>query len=220
MSVPVVACPTSYGVAEPPTTTVPPPSTVVALPASLTGHVALYRDASDTMQLLAPSGWYCSAGYGADGSGGVQVFPPGSGPPASGVGQNGGTAVPFTASSAQGVVGIETSACNGCAEAQACPLFSVAAHDMEDDLGRGCPEAKPDAEEVEDLSPTAVQFQDQTGVAGDGVPSGGPYVARGLMTYKSHDVDGSWLETCTLPAADAELCAASLQEFFGAYGSR
>ncbi|HZU79400.1 MAG TPA: hypothetical protein VE991_05750 [Acidimicrobiales bacterium] len=217
--VPVVVCATTFGVTDTTTTTTAPATAAVSLPAVLTGHVALYRDSRDLVQVLAPVGWQCRAGYGADGSGGVQVFPPGATAPAVGVGSS-GTAQPFTPSSAQGVVATQTSGCSGCAEGQACPLFATAGQDMENDLGRGCAGLKPDAETVDSLSPTAVQFQDPPGTAGDGVPSGGPYVARGVMTYRSHDPNGSWLETCTLPSDDAELCAASLQLFFGAYDAR
>jgi hypothetical protein len=62
-------------------------------------------------------------------------------------------------------------------------------------------------------SPTA-------GVTGDGNPSGGRYAANGVMTYYSGNPDGSWVETCTLPAASKDLCTTTLNYFVASYGDR
>ena len=163
------------------------------------------------MELLGPLGWSCTASYGADGSGGVAVYPAGEPAPE---GQ------PFRASSAEAIVGSETSACVGCGEGQACPLFAAAAQDFEQGFGRACPSARPAAESVEDLGPGVVGFLDPSGVAGDGNPSGGPDPANGVMTYHPGNQNGSWLDTCTLPQSEHPLCTAALNLFVADYGDR
>ncbi len=71
---PLVACPTTYGVS--PTSTDEIPSTVAeSVPTDLAGAHAVYTDGQGSMKVLGPTGWSCAANYGADGSGGVQVYP-------------------------------------------------------------------------------------------------------------------------------------------------
>jgi len=40
------------------------------------------------------------------------------------------------------------------------------------------------------------------------------------MTYNPKSPDGSWTETCTLPAADKTLCTTVLDCFVNAYRTR
>jgi hypothetical protein len=40
------------------------------------------------------------------------------------------------------------------------------------------------------------------------------------MTYHPHADDGSWQETCTLPASDTAECTAMLTAFLSWYGQR
>jgi hypothetical protein len=66
-----------------------------------------------------------------------------------------------------------------------------------------------------------VTFEDPPGVKGDGRPSGGQYPADGVMTYHpSAQEDGSWQETCTLPASEKNICTAVLNTFISWYGQR
>jgi hypothetical protein len=162
------------------------------------------------MRLLAPTGWICTANFGADGSGGVSVYPSGetltSGSLAEG-------------STLEAIVGSETSACVSCREGQACPLFATAAADYEQDYQMSCPTTRPEAESVEPIENGVVGFLDPPDVAGDGYPSGGQYPANGVMTYHSGDENGSWIETCTLPYSQQALCTAVLNNFAQNYGS-
>jgi hypothetical protein len=199
-SLPVVSCPTSLGVTRPAVSL--PRSRPVAVPQALAADLSVYTDNQGVMELLGPKGWSCTAGIGADGSGGVTVHPPAAGP-----------------SSPTAITGSETSACVGCTLAQACPLFPSAAKALRSYLGQACP-AHPAAETVASIAPGIVSFEDPPGVKGDGQPSGGPYPANGVMTYHPSAPDGSWQETCTLPASEKNECTAVLNTFVSWYGQR
>lgn len=176
----------------------------------------MYTDKWGTMRLIGPRHWSCQAAYGADGSGGVAVYPAGQPIPSN---WGAGWKLP-SSSTVQAVIGNETSACTGCSEGQACPLFASAAKDFLDQIGRPCPATRPVAENVDRLSAGVVAFEDPPGVVGDGLPSGGSYSANGVMTYYPGNPSGSWLETCTLPSDQKDLCTATLNYFAGTYGTR
>ena len=199
-SLPVVSCPTSLGIPRPAVAL--PRSRPVAVPQALAADLSVYADNQGVMELLGPKGWSCTAAIGADGSGGVTVYPTGAGP-----------------SSPVAIVGSETSACVGCTLAQACPLFSSAVKALRSDLGQACP-AHPAAETVASIAAGIVSFEDPPGVKGDGRPSGGQYPANGVMTYHPSSQDGSWQETCTLPANEKDICTAVLNTFVSWYGQR
>ena len=75
-ALPQAVCPTTYGVQ--PTTTPSLPSTVSeSIATSLVSQIAVYTDAQGQMQILAPTGWACSASIGADGSSELAAFPQG-----------------------------------------------------------------------------------------------------------------------------------------------
>jgi len=77
VSVPVVPCPTTFAVARQLSTVSLPPSVSISVPASLTTDLAIFSDTTGLMMLIGPRGWSCIATYGADGSGGVAVYPSG-----------------------------------------------------------------------------------------------------------------------------------------------
>lgn len=160
--------------------------------------------------MLGPAGWTCAALLAADGSSRLDVFAPGEPDPEAATSQ---------VRSDQAVVAMQTGGCVGCNVTQACPLFPAAAAAAAADQ-LPC-RAKPAAESVVHLSHTAVGFEDPPGVPGEGVPSGGPYPANGVMTYV--DPNGhhpSYVATCTLPDSRHVLCTASLNLFVSDYGSR
>jgi hypothetical protein len=199
-SLPVVSCPTSLGINRP---AVPlPQSRPVAVPQALAAGLSVYADTQGIMELLGPKGWSCTAFYGVDGSGGITVYPGGEG-----------------ASSPTVINGSETSACVGCTLSQACPLFPDAAQALRSGLGEPCP-ARPAAEAVTSIAAGIVSFEDPPGVKGDGQPSGGQYPANGVMTYHPSSTDGSWQETCSLPASEKNVCTAALNTFVSWYGQR
>jgi len=200
-SLPVVSCPTSVGINRPAVSL--PRSRPVAVPQALAAGLSVYADTQGVMELLGPKGWSCTAAYGADGSGGITVYPSGEGP-----------------SSPVAIVGSETSACAGCTLAQACRLFPGAATALRNALGEACPARLPVAETVATVAAGIVAFEDPPGVKGDGQPSGGQYPANGVMTYHPSAPDGSWQETCTLPASEKDVCTAVLNTFVSWYGQR
>ncbi len=187
------------------------------MPQAVAGRLAIYTDQSGYVKLLAPAGWICRAEYGADGSGGVAVFPSGETAPSSAFG--GGWKLTPT-SRTEAVVGSQTGGCAGCAVAQACPLFPAAASSYVAEFEQPCPQSRPDFEAVENLNAETVAFMDPSGRAGDGEPSGGLDGANGVMLYDAHGATGSWLDTCTLPPADVALCTAALNTFVGWYGGQ
>jgi hypothetical protein len=71
---------------------------------------------------------------------------------------------------------------------------------------------------ISDHSAVPASFADPPGVRGTGVPSGGQYPANGVMTYYPRAANGSWMETCTLPAGQKAECTASLNAFLARYG--
>lgn len=209
VSLPVVTCPTTY--ATPTPVAAPPPSSITLnVPSDLAGSLAIYSDENGTMKLVGPKGWQCSAHYGGDGGGGVEVFPTGEQPP---------TGSAFSPQEEEAIVGSQTSACLSCREMQACPLFSTATTDYLNDYQMNCPETRPPDESTDQISAGVIGFEDPAGVAGDGNPSGGPYPANGVMTYYSGNENGSWLDTCTLPNSDHALCTVALNAFINFYGS-
>ena len=209
-NLPVVACSTTYGGPTPNNAQLPP-SLAESVPADLAGQLAVYTDEQGLMDLLGPRGWACSANFGADGSGGVQVYPAGETLSSGALSQG---------STEQAIVGSQTSACFGCRVDQACPLFASAATDEQNNYGTPCPTTRPPTETVETISSGVVGFSDPPDVAGDGNPSGGAYPADGVMTYQSgKDSNGSWLDTCTLPDNEQQLCTAVLNDFVTSYGA-
>jgi hypothetical protein len=211
-NVPVVRCPTSLGYVPSGPRIMLPRSRQVAVPAALADRLAVYTDSRGTMELVAPKGWNCTAVFGADGSGGVAVYPHGESLPASwGVSWRLARTSAVTA-----VVGSETSACYTCTLAQACPLFPAANATLRSYLGRQTCPARPAAEKVTPAGTGIVNFTDPAGTSGTGVPSGGRYPAAGVMTWHPKSSDGSWMETCTGPG-DAE-CTVILKSFLAWYG--
>ena len=209
-TLPVISCPTSYGVALSPAPASLPSSMTASIPRDLANQLTVYADEEGNMKLLGPTGWNCNANFGADGSGGVSVYPSGEAPPSGQL---------FSDSTVEAIIGSESSACVGCTEGQACPLFSTAASDYERDYQMGCPEGAPSGESDTPIQDGVVAFQDPPSVAGTGNPSGGSYPADGVMTYHSGDTNGSWLDTCTLPYSQQALCTAVLNNFVLNYGS-
>ncbi len=216
VTLPVVDCPTVFG-AEAPSTTAPlPTSEQVSVPASLVGGLAFYSDSRRLTVLLGPKGWSCSAQYGADGSGGVIVYPNGQSVPQH---WGAGWSLPST-SSEEAISSTETGGSPVQAAAQACPFFPVAATAYQNDLGRPCP-ARPSAEAVQQISADVVGFEDPAGTDGAGIPSGGQNPANGVVTYvQNASSDPSYLATCTLPDDEHGLCTAVLNEEVARYGTQ
>ena len=214
VNLPVVGCPTSLGVVRPAVHL--PPSRPVAVPQALAAGLAVYADDVGVMELVGPKGWRCAASYGADGSGGLVVYPRSERVPRSWA-----AGWPLDRTSAEAAIaGLESSACYSCTLAQACRLFLSAATAWRSaGFGRACP-ARPAAESVVRVGAGIVIFGDPPGIQGDGLPSGGVNPANGVLTYHPGAPDGSWRETCTLPGSAKDECTALLNAFLSWYGQR
>ena len=208
-----VVCPTSYG--NQPTGTPSLPSTVAkSVPSSLVNQIAVYTDAQGEMQIMAPTGWACSASIGADGSSELAAFPEGQPNP---------TTNSSTPDTGEQVVGSQTGACLGCLYSQVTPLFTAAASQCAVDYA-GIPSQCPGpyaGESIDPIGSGIVGFLDPPGVKGSGAGSGGPYPANGVATYQgATGSQPSYVETCTLPDSQHSLCTAALDDFVLAYGSQ
>jgi hypothetical protein len=192
------------------------PSTVAqSIPSSLVNQIAAYTDAQGQMQILAPTGWACSASIGADGTSELAAFPQG---------QTNPTTYSTTPDTGEQVVGGQTSACAGCMYGQTTPLFTAAASECAIDYAGSpseCPGPYP-GESVDSIGDGIVGFLDPPGVKGSGAGSGGAYPANGVATYHPGEAgtQPSYIETCTLPNNNHSLCTAALNNFALAYGSQ
>ena len=215
-TVPVVVCPTNLAYTPP---TVPAATSVTLdLPVGLAGSVAVYTDTLAKIKVIGPKGWACSALYGQDGSGGVSVHPASE-------------TIPFdpsasirhvpNSSKVEGLFAGTSGACVGCTLLQACPLFPEARQTYLAQNGYdGCAKlTKPAEEATGKVADGVVAFRDPPGTPGTARPSGGVYPAVGVMTYHPGSDAGSWTETCTLPAREADFCTLSLGQFVAYYGN-
>jgi hypothetical protein len=207
-SLPIVSCLTKFALATPPPTVPVPASVTADVPTALAGKLAVYTDTSDIMKVLAPTGWSCSASYGADGSGIITIVPKGESLPATGLTSD---------SSDQAITAYETGGSPVQAAAAACSFFPAAAAATETDLEKQC-SPRPPSEIVDPLSTSVVDFEDPAGVKGTGDPSGGQDPANGVMTYSPTEGPGYYLETCTLAQDEHEACTATLNYFVTVYG--
>jgi hypothetical protein len=186
-----------------------PTSVTVDIPKGSATKLALYTDNEGVIEVLAPTGWSCTATIGADGSSSVTVQPAGV-PPS-----------PTPVTTAEEVRAAQTSACVGCRESLACPLFIDAANDYLQQFQQRCPSRRPTSERLTTISPHVVHFTDPSGIKGDGDPSGGKYSAMGVMTYYDDLAsDGSWTETCVLPPSETSMCSAIIGNFDSRYAKR
>jgi hypothetical protein len=206
-SLPVVTCPTAWAISTP--VTVPLPASVTtSVPDALVTKLAVYSDTDEIMMLLAPKGWTCTASYGADGSGGVDLVPSGAHVPTGRVGLH---------SSVQAITGFETGGSPVQAAAEACPYFPTAATALESDLEHGC-SPPPASEKIERISASIVAFEDPPGVTGAGALSGGKNPANGVATYSPDKGPGYFIDTCTIPQDEHTICTAALDYFIARYG--
>jgi hypothetical protein len=174
--------------------------------------LAFYSDNEGLIEVMAPTGWNCSALISADGSSSIQVAP---------LGQANISDESLKGLKAEVITASQTSACVGCRESLACPLFVSAANDYQRAFQKSCPTTKPPSETETRITGNVVEFSDPPGVAGDGSPSGGAYPALGAMTYFDDlSGDGSWTETCVLPPKDSSMCKAVIANFVHRYEKR
>jgi serine/threonine protein kinase len=207
-SLPVVACPTTQAGSAVTDPKNPLPTLTASVPADFVSQLTVYADELGIMDVIAPSGWDCTASFGEDGSGGVSVLPSGEVLPES-------NALPSD-SQDQAIVATQNGGCAGCASYQACTFFASAAQSAPSQ----CNSNPPSEEQVTQLGSNLVAFEDPPNFAGDADPSGGEYPANAVMTYNpgtSGSLTSSWFETCTLPYGQQALCTAVLNDFASRY---
>jgi hypothetical protein len=212
---PVARCPTSYGI---------PLSRHVQLPthvraqvtSALASSLSVFTDGLGTLDVVAPTTWGCTALDGVAGLSKLVVFPPGDPRPTWGD----VTAV------RRGIVASQTGGCGGCSLETACPLFASAARQYLSIYRTPCRGGAANAELRAHLTGRTVLFVDPPGVSGTGVPSGSGDAAFGAMLWHPPGArqPAAWLDTCTLPAPDHDLCVLSVRAFLsrhpGAMGAR
>jgi hypothetical protein len=212
----VVSCPTTLAFAMPHVRKQLPATVVASVSKSLAKELVAYSDTSGLMVVLAPKGWACNATYGADGSGGLIVYPHGEHVLLSSWGAGWHLS---RSSHKEAITVIQPGGSSAQAVAEACPLFLAAAEVFKSSFGHPCP-LSPPSERVRRQSPRVVMFVDPPGVHGIGIPSGGEKPARGVLIYTLPAIPGSYLATCTLAASESALCAAVLDNFTERYGKR
>jgi hypothetical protein len=189
--VPVTRCPTSYGV---PSGHGPAIPKTVAVNVNATG---LRAYSNGWLTVIAPAGWHCSGGVGADGNEDLTVLP---------------LYVSQESAAAAAVSGSRQ--WNGEAIYTACPFFP----ELERGYSAPCP-AIPKRELIDRLSARTVAFEDPPGVRGTGGPSGGAMPANGVVSYAYQGSNPKTKQlmvgsaTCTLPQGQHSICTRVLNDF-------
>jgi hypothetical protein len=191
---PVVSCPTTYGVDLNTKPFVPhqlPTSTIV-------GGLSFYSNGRLTV--LGPAGWVCSALVAADGGQSLDVYPAGEPDLSTGEVSPGTPVVQ--------VVGEWTG--HGPGAQLICPLFPASAAVTFLNGAPPCPTI-PSGERIIRSTDDVVRFEDPAGLRGSGAGSGGPLVSRGAAVYPQMNPEPAGgvtvaILSCTLPPAQAGLC--------------
>jgi hypothetical protein len=201
-AVPVTRCPRSEGAPAP---HVRLPATVhTDVTSSLAAAVSVYADPDGSLAVLAPKGWSCTSLQATGGASTLEVYPRSTAAPPWGA----------VSTVARGIVASQSGGCLGCSLELACPLFHSAWLRYVATYRIACRRAST-AQSVRPTGwPSAVLFDDPPGVSGAGRPSGGGLAAYGAMVFHEHGhVSRTWLETCTLPMDDHDLCVVSVRAF-------
>lgn len=198
--VPVVACASSYGAGPPTGLPVFPHTIRPGLPAHLAKMLAYYTNNQRTLApVLGPRGWDCEVQVGADGTTGLDIYPPGKSPAPSGTGH-------------PGVQAASDSACQGCVYSTVCSLVPGAGQQLGFAMLPCDP--RPKGEVVTWLSGSPknnhVPVRD---VIGFEIPGQGPTNGVVLYDYQSGQGGMASQETCTLPAGQRPVCTAILNDF-------
>lgn len=197
--IPVVTCPTNFGLPDETMSPVQTTMTATVTPA-VAAQVTFYGNG--TLTLLGPKGWHCEAAVGADGSSSMAITPP-----------NQPTSSGSPSPDRQAVTAYTGGGCVGCIATMACGLFPEA-WKLFEQPGLACPTTSPPGELVTRPMPRSAVFEDPPGVAGSGDPSGGRYRALGLLVFDpgtgaagtDRDFPSALKVTCTLPDTLTQVC--------------
>lgn len=198
--VPVVACPSEYGAGPPTGLPILPKAMGLGLPAAAAGKLSFYTDHTRTLApVLAPRGWACNVLIGADGSGGVNIYPHGRPQPGPTSGK------PLVSALSYG-------ACQGCIWGAVCAYIKGVGQQL-GQPGMTCTPL-PKGERVTWLKGSATKdtppVRDVIGVT---VPTK-PDALNGVVLYDYVKGDGyASTAGCTLPATDHKWCTDILNFF-------
>jgi hypothetical protein len=192
VTVPVVRCPTSLGVA-PGRPAVRRGLTLRGVPTS-TAQLAAYTNTSS--YLIGPSGLRCAGAIGADGNSTIQAWPRGQAKP----GPHGAGA---------GLALSVIPACVGCKALATCHYFPTFQRTSRQ-IGLVCRPEPPPGERLRYLSRRLVAFTDSPFVQGAGWPSGGGLPSIGLVGIQPGRSQVVFTASCTLPTAERSVCVDSV----------
>ena len=158
-------------------------------------------DVRSVQPILAPRGWSCNAEVGADGTTGIDIYPPGT-----------------SAGGAQEVSAQSNAECQGCTYNLVCGFVPAAAQQL-GYSDEPCTGMRPTAESVHfeqgsasdpgDHVSDVIEFQDPPSVKA-------PNPVNGVLLYawtKGGDGGNSSDEVCVLPASEHGVCTAVLNNF-------
>jgi hypothetical protein len=207
--VPVVECPTTYGVVGGSLPNAPLPSRItVDLPSNVAAQLSYYSNRTRNLTpVLGPKNWHCSVAVGADGSTGVDLWPSGTAEATSGT------------AGQPGVLAASDAACQGCVYVTVCAFVTNAGQQLGyADGGIPC-RPRPTTESVDwiagSASSTGPVVHDVIGFEDPTLPD----ARNGIVLYDySTNLNGgpggsASQETCTLPEAEHALCTAILNDF-------
>jgi hypothetical protein len=195
----VVECKSSYGIPGEDLSPVVARHVRVTIPKTLVGKVSLYSDKFRSIEpMLAPSGWKCTAGVGADGNGSITAVPKGRGV--------GGEQVSYSF----------VPACSGCAFVVYCPFVSAAMRTAAQEGSCPMPSDKQRdtvVYQTTSLSAGTIFIEDPPGSFGSLTPYRKPqsqlYVSAGYLSYTVIGENSTQLLACTLPSSEVDICRAS-----------
>jgi S1-C subfamily serine protease len=198
-SVEVVECPTTWGAPPSPLSSTPNPIPV-NLPSNVADQLNYYTTQTASVPpLFGPEGWACNATVGADGSTGIDIYPPGSPAPSSG------------SPGQPGIHAASDGACQSCVWATVCRFVPAAGQQLSY-TSRTCP-AAPYGETaywIKGSSDSSTPVNDVVGFTDPASPN----PINGAVLYKNSASFGSASQdTCTLPATEHSLCTVILNNF-------
>lgn len=214
-ALPVRVCSSSYAVDQGRWRRHIPRTLEELVPRSLESRAAVYTDTRQSLQVVAPAGWRCDAAFAGDGGSWMAVYPPNEAPP--------GSADVFEQghrSEREGVTLTAIPACYSCLLSLVCPYFASARQQWDGTYGGIHPDpcTRPRKERVVRLTGATVRIVDPPGVVGHGWPSGGADAALSEAGFGVRRGQGSYLETCTLPAGESSRCDSLLGWYAAASG--
>jgi hypothetical protein len=217
-TVPEITCPTEFGATTSTNAAKIPHFARVDLSPALAVSLAVYTDLARYQSVLGPRGWRCKAFYGADGNGGVTIYPTSASIGFSGV-------FLVNNKNLQAINVDWNPACVECILNQACPFF-FSAKSLYSRFGYPDGDSNcelPKGEVLLRTSNSLDYFSDPPGIKGTATPSGGRLRALGIvywggplkLKHNYTGTNGSVTVSCTLSLHLKKICQESFSYFEG-----